>query len=218
MQYIQRIQVLEDTVMKLQVENATLEARSSTIQQSYNTLVSQLNQISNNSTDISSHPSGVALQPPTPSDTPALPQFKAEDYPHIQFGTEKDWKNWNETAKGQKSKQEDKFHNTRYLENADGEHLDAVRITSILNCMRNIWHRFCRQNLIDASTTWTSMSLPLKKLLRAEMAKSHPETNLGKDGWKMDRLAKDHYPSFKQTWFMNKTEEKRVGKRKIKLE
>ena len=62
------------------------------------------------------------------------------------------------------------------------------------------------------------MLLPLKKLLRAEMTKSHPETNLGKDGWKMDRLAKDHYPSFKQTWFTNKTEEKRVGKRKIKLE
>lgn len=35
MQYIQRIQVLEDTVMKLQVENATLEARSSAIQYIY---------------------------------------------------------------------------------------------------------------------------------------------------------------------------------------
>ncbi|KAG6371040.1 hypothetical protein JVT61DRAFT_10764 [Boletus reticuloceps] len=32
--------------------------------------------------------------------------------------------------------------------------------------------------------------------------------NLGEDEWKIDKLAKDHYPSFKQTWFTNKTEEK----------
>ncbi|KAF8414547.1 hypothetical protein L210DRAFT_3658938 [Boletus edulis BED1] len=64
------------------------------------------------------------------------------------------------------------------------------------------------------------MSLGLKKALRYELAKSHPVTNLGEDEWKIDKLAKDHYPSFKQTWFTNKTEEKekRATKRKIKSE
>lgn len=62
------------------------------------------------------------------------------------------------------------------------------------------------------------MSLALKKALRHKLAKSHPETNLGKNGWKIDKLAKDHYSSFKQTWFMNKTEERRAAKRKIKCE
>ena len=62
------------------------------------------------------------------------------------------------------------------------------------------------------------MSLALKQALCSEIVKSHPETHLGEQAWKIDRLAKDNYSSFKQTWFTNKSEEKRAGKRKIKFE
>lgn len=41
---------------------------------------------------------------------------------------------------------------------------------------------------------------------------------LCEEAWKVNRLVKDNYLSFKQTWFTNKSEEKRAGKRKIKSE
>ncbi|KAN0087913.1 hypothetical protein V8E55_006534 [Tylopilus felleus] len=139
---------------------------------------------------------------------PAPPLLQAEDHPDIQFWTERKWKKWNESAEGQFSKQKDKFHNTRYLEDVKGVRLDSTHISNILNCLRDIWHGFRIQNHIDANTIWTTMSLPLKRILCTEMVKSHPETNLGEDGWKINKLSRDHYPSFKQMWFTNKMEEK----------
>ena len=48
--------------------------------------------------------------------------------------------------------------------------------------------------------------------------KVDPETNPGEDSWKIDKLTKDHYSSFKQTWFTNKSEERWPLKRKLKSE
>jgi len=58
----------------------------------------------------------------------------------------------------------------------------------------------------------------IKTFFCNEMVKAHLETNLGEGAWKIDRLAKDHYLSYKQTWFTNKSEEKLMLKQKVKLE
>ena len=227
---------MEATITRLQLEKATLEGAHSALQSShsilisclsyplytrkaYTALVAQLNRTT------STPPAGtsldainIALQPPVHTDISALPQVKQESYPQVRFWTLQKWREWNESPEGQASKTANKAHNTKFLEDEKGQPLNQTWITNILNSMRAIWHGFCTQNLIDATTTWTAMLLALKKALRSEMAKLHPETNLGEDSWKIDKLAKDHYSSFKQTWFTNKSEERRPTKRKLKSE
>ena len=219
--------------MKLWLENASLEAACFTIQlghfliiesswclssirKLYDTLVSQLNSIAPGSTSSNSPINVNVLQASVLQHNVPIPWLKAEDHPLVWFWTPLKWKEWNETAEGQLSKSRDKSHNIRYLEDALGQPLNSTWVCNILNCMWDIWHGFHLQNLIDANTTWTTMSLALMKALRSKMVESHPETNLGKDRWKIDRLAKDHYSSFKQTWFTNKSEEKWAEKRKMK--
>ena len=146
------------------------------------------------------------------------PQLKVQDYPAVRFWTESKWKQWNESAEGQLSKQSDRTHNTRFLEDPNSIWLDAIRVTKILDCIHNIWHGFQHRSAIDVTTTWKTMSHDVKTFFRNEMVKAHPETNLGEGAWKIDRLAKDHYLSYKQTWFTNKSEEKLMLKRKVKLE
>ncbi|KAG9309553.1 hypothetical protein JVU11DRAFT_10531 [Chiua virens] len=152
------------------------------------------------------------------SNVQAPPQLKVQDYPTVRFWTESQWKHWNESAEGQLSKQTDRTHNTRFLEDLNSIWLDATRVAKILDCMRDIWHGFRLRNAIDATTTLKTMSHDLKTFFCNEMVKSHPETNLGEGAWKIDRLAKDHYSSYKQTWFTNKSKEKLALKRKVKLE
>lgn len=86
--------------------------------------------------------------------------------------------------------------------------------------MRGIWHRFRKHGAIDGQTTWASMPLMVKNMFRIEITRAFPELNLCADSWKSDMLAKRHYPSFKQTWFTNKSDEKTVNstKRKVKIE
>ena len=70
------------------------------------------------------------------------PQLKVQDYLAVRFWTESKWKQWNESAEGQLSKQSDRTHNTRFLEDLNGIQLDTIRVTKILDCMRDIWHGF----------------------------------------------------------------------------
>ncbi|KAF8131092.1 hypothetical protein EV363DRAFT_1296536 [Boletus edulis] len=184
--FIQCIHFLAEMVMKLKTENTAYEARFSTLYSNTSTSSNTINDI---------------LQQPAQPELPPLPQPKQDDFPL-------NWKDWHETAERQHSKMSDKNHNMRYLEDENDRLLNHTSVMKILECMRGMWHSFHNQNLINTSTTWTSMLLGLKKALHYKLAKSYPVTNLGKDEWKINKLAKDHYPSFKQTWFMNKTEEK----------
>ncbi|KAL4075153.1 hypothetical protein V8B97DRAFT_2004680 [Scleroderma yunnanense] len=54
------------------------------------------------------------------------------------------------------------------------------------------------------------MLLTVKKGFCAKITNTYEEFTLCKDSWKMDNLAKQHYPSYKQTWFMNKLDEKTI--------
>jgi hypothetical protein len=137
---------------------------------SYDTLVSQINQISHNAFSDSASPINTALQVLAPCDLPAPPQAKAGNYPCVCFWTQKKWTEWNESAEGRLSQQNDKFHNTRYLENITGERLNVTHVTNILNSMWEIWHFFCHQNFINANATWMTMPLSLKKAFCSETA------------------------------------------------
>ncbi|KAI6153029.1 hypothetical protein BKA82DRAFT_10045 [Pisolithus tinctorius] len=57
-------------------------------------------------------------------------------------------------------------------------------------------------------TTWTLMLLQVKKAFHGELIQAVPELNFCEDLWKSNLLAKKHYLSFKQTWFMNRMDEK----------
>lgn len=109
---------------------------------------------------------------------------------------------------------------TAFIEDENGEELASGKISNILQTMRSIWHELRTHGLIDARTTWSSMSLQVKKVFRGELAQMCPELNLCEDSWKSDLLAKKHYSSFKQTWFTNKSDEKlnSATKRKAKSE
>ncbi|KAI5998501.1 hypothetical protein F5J12DRAFT_895431 [Pisolithus orientalis] len=95
-----------------------------------------------------------------------------------------------------------------FIEDANGQELVSKKITNVLQTMQSIWHEFCTHRLIDAQTTWTLMSLQVKKAFCGELVQAFPELNFCEDLWKSDLLAKKHYLSFKQTWFMNRTDEK----------
>ncbi|KAF8432026.1 hypothetical protein L210DRAFT_3650686 [Boletus edulis BED1] len=62
------------------------------------------------------------------------------------------------------------------------------------------------------------MSLIAKKTFHAEIAQAFPKLNLGEDAWKIDQLAKQTYPLYKQTWITNKSDEKASArKHKMKM-
>ncbi|KAI6037987.1 hypothetical protein EDC04DRAFT_2897003 [Pisolithus marmoratus] len=64
------------------------------------------------------------------------------------------------------------------------------------------------------------MSFQVKKVFHSELVQMCLELNFCEDSWKSNLLAKKHYSSFKQTWFMNKSDEKlnSATKRKVKSE
>ncbi|KAI6109374.1 hypothetical protein EDD16DRAFT_33497 [Pisolithus croceorrhizus] len=86
--------------------------------------------------------------------------------------------------------------------------------------MHSIWHELRAHGQIDAQTTWSSMSLQVKKAFRGELIQMCLELNFCEDSWKSNLLAKKHYSSFKQTWFTNRSDEKlnSTTKRKAKSE
>ncbi|KAF8141645.1 hypothetical protein EV363DRAFT_1443556 [Boletus edulis] len=215
----QRIEALEEIVTRLRIENAAIEASRATIEKSYNLLVAQLNR-SMTSNEVSAGAIDITLQTPVGEASSflkpeALPKLKATDYPHVCFWTEKKWSEWKESDAGQASSS-----NHSFLEDARGQLLSETRVASILSNMRDLWHEFRTRKLIDASMTWKSMPLGTKKTFRSEIIKSFPELNLCEDAWKVDKLAKRHYASYKQTWFTNKSDDKATSgsKRKMKAE
>lgn len=144
-----------------------------------------------------------------------LPQLNRADYPKTRSWTEEEWKRWCMTPEGQHSNLQ-----TSFLEDDAGRPLSNARVTSILQGMRGIWHGFRKCGAIDAETTWVSMPLTVKNTFRIEITRAFPELNLCADSWKSDMLAKKHYPSFKQTWFTNRSDERTANstKRKMKTE
>lgn len=158
-------------------------------------------------------PAPIATMPLINADP--LPQLNRADYPKTRSWTEEEWKGWCTTPEGQRSNLQ-----TSFLEDDTGRPLPNTRVTHILQAMRGIWHRFRKHGAIDGQTTWASMPLMVKNMFRIEITRAFPELNLCADSWKSDMLAKRHYPSFKQTWFTNKSDEKTVNstKRKVKIE
>ncbi|KIO13865.1 hypothetical protein M404DRAFT_18135 [Pisolithus tinctorius Marx 270] len=214
---IPNAQVLQDMINKLQQENTALKAERTAVQNAYNTLVSRLtlNQpdqsiLSDGFLNISLKSLPIATMPFL--NVPPVLQLNQADYPKVQYWFEKDWKAFRMTAQGQASS------TMAFIEDTNGRELASEKITNVLQTMWSIWHEFHTHRLIDAQTTWTSMSLQVKKAFCGELVQAFPELNFCKDSWKSDLLAKKHYSSFKQTWFMNRTDEKTnsATKRKTK--
>ncbi|KIK15069.1 hypothetical protein PISMIDRAFT_16790 [Pisolithus microcarpus 441] len=215
------LQYLKETINKLQVENVLLRAEWNAVQNAYNTLVAQLSVIGPDSCTPQDdcaiktvlRPAPIATMPLINADP--LPQLNHTDYPKTRSWTEEEWKGWCTTPEGQCSNLQ-----TSFLEDDTGRPLPNTRVTHILQAMRGIWHGFRKHGAIDGQTTWASMPLMVKNTFRIEITRAFPELNLCADSWKSDMLAKRHYPSFKQTWFTNKSDEKTVNsmKRKVKIE
>ncbi|KAI6006782.1 hypothetical protein EDD15DRAFT_2357812 [Pisolithus albus] len=215
----QQLQHLQETVMKLQVENASLKGERTAIQNAYNALVSQLAVARPDSTTLTEDSSvNVTLQPTPISASPLLnpvplPPLDQTEYPKVCFWTEKEWKTWcSTTAEGQRASPY-----TSFLEDKDGNALKADKIGNILQTAREIWHELRSHGFINIDTTWSSMSLTVKKSFRIEIARTHQELNLCEGLWKSDMIGKKNYGSFKQTWFTNRSDAKGgSSKRKVK--
>ncbi|KAI6028165.1 hypothetical protein EDC04DRAFT_2899120 [Pisolithus marmoratus] len=95
-----------------------------------------------------------------------------------------------------------------FIEDENGQELASEKISNILQTMWSIWHKLHSHGQINAQTTWSLMSFQVKKVFHGELVQMCLELNFCKDSWKSDLLAKKHYLSFKQTWFMNKSDEK----------
>ncbi|KAI6004297.1 hypothetical protein EDD15DRAFT_2360590 [Pisolithus albus] len=168
----QQLQHLQETVMKLQVENASLKGERTAIQNAYNALVSQLAVARPDSTTLTEDSSvNVTLQPTPISASPLLnpvplPPLDQTEYPKVRFWTEKEWKTWcSTTAEGQRASLY-----TSFLEDKDGNALKADKIGNILQTAREIWHELRSHGFINIDTTWSSMSLTVKKSFRIEIA------------------------------------------------
>ena len=100
----------------------------------------------------------------------ALLKFKVSDYPHICFWTEKKWNKWKDSDAGQAS-----TSNHSFLEDVKGQLLLAweTRVANILSNMHDLWHKFCKQKLTNASMTWKSVPLGTKKTFFASKSSSH---------------------------------------------
>ncbi|KIK15349.1 hypothetical protein PISMIDRAFT_16565 [Pisolithus microcarpus 441] len=215
--HVQQLQSLQDTITKLQLENSSLKAEHDAIQGAYNMLISQLTVMRSDSMTPADGPINIMLQSAPIVPTPLLkgdflPHLNQVNYPDVRFWTEKDWKTWSSmTLEGQRANPY-----TSYFEDNKGEPLNAEKIGNILQTVQEIWHEFCTHGVIKTDTTWSSMSLPVKKAFRSEISRAHSDLNLCEDGWKIDMIGKRYYSSFKQMWFTNRSDDS--GKQKAKKE
>ncbi|KAI6033720.1 hypothetical protein BKA83DRAFT_4486786 [Pisolithus microcarpus] len=216
---IPNVQVLQETISGLQKENIALKAERSAVQNTYNTLVARLTVYQSDQSTSEDGPVNVKLRlaPITTIpllNVPPVIQLNRVDYPRVRYWFEKDWKNFCMTAEGQECS------TTAFIEDENGQELASEKISTILQTMHSIWHELRTHGLIDAQTTWSSMSLQVKKVFRGELVQMCPELNFCEDSWKSDLLAKKHYSSFKQTWFTKRSDEKlnSATKRKTKSE
>ncbi|KAI6014631.1 hypothetical protein EDC04DRAFT_2608983 [Pisolithus marmoratus] len=209
---------LKENISKLQLENIALKAEQNAVQNAYNTLVARLSVTGSDlhtspedgtiKTTLQSAP--VATMPLLNADPP--PQLNQANYPKTCSWTEEEWKRWCMTPEGQCSNLQ-----TLFLEDDAGQPLSNARVTSILQGMHGIWHGFHKCGAIDAETTWASMPLTVKNTFWIEITHAFPELNLCADSWKSDMHAKKHYPSFKQMWFTNRSDERTANSTKHKM-
>ncbi|KAI6094450.1 hypothetical protein EDD17DRAFT_1765046 [Pisolithus thermaeus] len=216
---IPNVQVLQETISGLQKENIALKAEKSAMQNTYNTLVARLTVNQSDPSTSMDGPVNLTLRSVPITMTPLLNvppvlQLNRVDYPRVRYWFEKDWKNFCMTAEGQECSA------TAFIEDKNGRELASEKVSTILQTMRSIWHELRAHGQIDAQTTWSSMSLQVKKAFHGELVQMCPELNFCEDSWKSDLLAKKHYSSFKQTWFTNRSDEKlnSTTKRKAKSE
>ncbi|KAI5991819.1 hypothetical protein EDD15DRAFT_2197275 [Pisolithus albus] len=214
-----KVQALQDTISGLQKENIALKAEKSAVQNAYNTLVARLTVYQSDQSTSEDGPVNVKLRlVPIPTipllNAPLVIQLNRVDYPRVRYWLEKDWKEFRTSAEGQGCSA------TAFIEDENGRELASKKTSNVLQTMRSIWQQLRNNGLIDARTTWSSMSHQVKKMFCGELVQMCPELNLCEDLWKSDFLAKKYYSSFKQTWFTNKSDEKlnSATKRKAKSE
>ena len=232
MQLISHIQILKETIAKLQNENAVLAAGKTAIELvaafiffrheltigipnrgAYTALLSHLTPASGSSDDPTA-PLSIGVEAPSLKRsllglglTPP-PTLERSKYPAVRFWTERDLKLWKKSPEGIA-----KPTAPVYLEDKNGKQLDDSRITKINSTMSEVWLDLRSEGHIDAQMNWTSMPLTVKKTFRWELANTFVEFTYCEDLWKVDAQAKAIYPSWKQTWFTKKSGNAAPGKR-----
>ena len=236
MQLISHIQILKETIAKLQTENAVLAAGKTAIELvvafiffrheltigipnrgAYTTLLSRLTPASGSSDDPTA-PLSIAVEAPSLKRsllglglTPP-PTLERSKYPAVRYWTERDHALWKKTPEGIK-----KPTAPVYLEDKNGKRLTQSTIKKINATMSDVWLDLRSEGHINAQMNWTSMPLTVKKAVRWELANTFVEFTYCEDLWKVDAHAKAIYPSWKQAWFTKKSGNTPPGKR-MKIE
>jgi hypothetical protein len=125
------------------------------------------------------------------------------DHPYVRFWTQSDWKTHRKTRSGFSNI--DPVSPSAYLEDNEGQPVDADRAAYIRNVAHKLWF-LLRERKIHP-TTWGEVTAEADGIYKRGMAALLIEMRLCKDNWKATYLATQNYPS----WYNNHVKKKTIG-------
>ncbi|KAG1733839.1 hypothetical protein EDB19DRAFT_1192841 [Suillus lakei] len=84
-----------------------------------------------------------------------------------------------------------------FLEDTDGKLVTKAEASNILKTLRNVWHTLLNNN--RAPDTWGRAGAEVLDDVADEMARHHPILALCSNGWKVQAIATERYPSWAST-------------------
>jgi hypothetical protein len=125
------------------------------------------------------------------------------DHPYVRFWMQSDWKTHRKTRSGFSNI--DPISPSAYLEDNEGQPVDADRAAYIRNVAHKLWF-LLRERKIHP-TTWGEVTAEADGIYKCGMAALLIEMRLCKDNWKATYLATQNYPS----WYNNHVKKKTIG-------
>ncbi|KAG1887412.1 uncharacterized protein F5891DRAFT_1200078 [Suillus fuscotomentosus] len=196
-----RIQSLEYEIQCLKVENSSLSATHDTYEAAFNTLaasissevpaISSFTGLTINS-DLKSKPSCTI-----PGMKSRLQPLDWKDYPKTRFWTEDMYTKWTKTPASQWVHENRAAFPFPFLEDTDGKLIVKAEVSNILKTLRNVWHMLLNNNC--APDTWGHAGTDVLDNVIDEMTRHHPVLALCSNGWKVQAIATEHYPSWAST-------------------
>ncbi|KAG1727847.1 hypothetical protein EDD22DRAFT_930709 [Suillus occidentalis] len=126
-----------------------------------------------------------------------LQPLNRHDYPKTRFWTEDMYTEWSKTPAFQWTHENRAACPFPYLEDADGKLVTKGEVSNILKTLRNVWHTLLNNN--RAPDTWGRAGAEALDDVADEMARHHPILALCSNGWKVQAIATERYPSWAST-------------------
>ncbi|KAG2337320.1 hypothetical protein BDR05DRAFT_1005134 [Suillus weaverae] len=191
-----RIQSLECKIQCLKVENISLTATRNTYE--------YMHTFADNSAEQPSTPLPQQFyqkfRPPISSFTGLNINggpLNRHDYLKTQFWTEDMYTEWSKTPAFQWTHENCTACPFLFLKDTDGKLVMKAEASNILKMLRNVWHTLLNNNC--APDTWGRAGAEVLDDIADEMARHHPILALCSNGWKVQAIATERYPSWAST-------------------